>query len=70
MHAVAVGWDWLYDAPPAALSDANRSAIAAGLAERGLQIAADNWNNGEFTVSCEPSCPPPHLTRPPPHPPH
>jgi hypothetical protein len=51
MHAVAVGYDWLYQAPSSVLSAADRAVIADGLATRGLQIAADNWKNSEFSVA-------------------
>ena len=51
MHAVAVGYDWLFLAPPAVLSAAQRQQIAEGLATRGLQIAADNWKGWFFTAA-------------------
>ena len=48
MHAVAVGWDWLYTAPAAVLSVADRATIADGLARRGLQITAEHWADWFF----------------------
>ena len=50
MHAVAIGYDWLYDAPAALFPPESRSAIAAGLAARGLGAAAKSWKNTEFTT--------------------
>jgi len=51
MHAVAVGYDWLYHAPPSVLSAADRDAIADGLATRGLAVCAAHWDLTQFTVS-------------------
>ena len=50
MHAVAVGYDWLYTAPTTVFSTADKAAVLDGLATRGLQAAADSWDNGEFTT--------------------
>ena len=51
MHAVAVGYDWLFLAPPDVLSVADRASIASGLASRGLQIAALHWDGWYFHVT-------------------
>ena len=51
MHAVAIGYDWLFQAPPAILSVADRATIADGLATRGLHITAQNWELWPFTAT-------------------
>jgi hypothetical protein len=49
MHAVAIGYDWLYSTP--VLSVADRTTIAHGLATRGLQITAEHWKDWFFTAT-------------------
>lgn len=51
MHAVAVGYDWLYLAPADVVAPSDRAKVADGLATRGLQIAAANWDGWFFNVT-------------------
>ena len=51
MHAVAIGIDWLWDAPQSVFPTSRRTAIAAGLATRGLGAAAKSWGNAEFKTT-------------------
>ncbi len=51
MHAVAVGYDWLYHAPADVVAPSDRAKVAEGLATRGLQAVSANWDGWFFNVT-------------------